>query len=80
MVEVAPSSGAVVAAGSDEPYGFERLEESLARHRNGSAGDLRRGILTDLEAYTGGGERDDDLTLLVLRFPWRDEESSKGDP
>ena len=65
------SDGVIEArrAGSDELYGFERLEESLRRHGDGSAQDLCHGILADLEIYTAGAERDDDLTLLVLRLP-----------
>ena len=65
------SDGVIEArrTGSDELYGFERLEESLRRHGAGSAQGLCDGILADLETYTGGAEREDDLTLLVLRLP-----------
>ena len=54
---------------SDDLYGFERLERSLARHAGGSVVALRDGVLEDLAAFTGGGPREDDLTVLVLRVP-----------
>ena len=63
---------------SDELYGFERLEHSLRRHRNGSAAELKRGLLSDLDDYTGGSERDDDLTLLVLRLPEAEADAEAG--
>jgi hypothetical protein len=53
----------------DEPFGFERLERSLKRHSGGSVQDLRRGVLADLDEFTGPGPREDDLTVLVLRIP-----------
>ena len=54
---------------SEESYGFERLEESLARHADAGVTGLRDGVLADLERFTGGAPRDDDLTLLVLELP-----------
>jgi hypothetical protein len=53
----------------DELFGFERLEHSLQRHAGGSVQELRRGVLADLDEFTGPGPRDDDLTVLVLRMP-----------
>jgi hypothetical protein len=65
------SDGVVEArrGSSDDLYGFERLERSLRRHAGGSVHDLRRGVLEDLEQFTGAGPREDDLTILVLRLP-----------
>ncbi len=65
------SDGVVEARdhGTDELFGFDRLERSLGRHCGGSVQDLRRGVLSDLEEFTGGGQREDDLTVLVLRVP-----------
>ncbi len=65
------SDGVVEAlrGGSDEPFGFERLEASLERHANGSPGALRDRVLADLERFTGPGTPDDDRTILVLRLP-----------
>ncbi len=55
--------------GSDELFGFERLERSLAAHAGGGVGQLRDGVLADLRKFTGDVLREDDLTLLVLRLP-----------
>ena len=54
---------------SDELYGFERLERSLARHASASVEGLRDGILEDLGQFTGNAPREDDLTLLILQVP-----------
>jgi hypothetical protein len=65
------SDGVVEARhnGSDELFGFERLERSLRRHSGGSVAELRRGVLEDLEQFVGLGPREDDLTILVLGIP-----------
>ncbi len=65
------SDGVVEAhpEGDPEPFGFERLEESLARHANGSPEALCASLLADLERFAGAGSQADDLTLLVLRLP-----------
>ena len=55
--------------GSDEPFGFERLEASLARHADGGAVGLRDGVLEDLERFVGNVPLEDDLTVLVLQVP-----------
>ncbi len=52
---------------SVEPFGFDRLEQSLARHADGSVLALRDGVLSDLKKFTSGAPRTDDLTVLVLR-------------
>ena len=54
---------------SDEEYGFERLERSLARHAKAGVEEVRDGVLGDLEQFTGGALREDDLTVLVLEIP-----------
>ncbi|QQR72166.1 MAG: SpoIIE family protein phosphatase [Holophagales bacterium] len=54
---------------SEDLYGFERLEQSLARHAGKSAGAVRNGLLADLARHVGDAPREDDLTLLVLRVP-----------
>ncbi|MDX1502924.1 MAG: PP2C family protein-serine/threonine phosphatase [Thermoanaerobaculia bacterium] len=65
------SDGVVEACSpeSDEPFGFERLEDSLARHAAGGAAALRDGVLADLARFAGAGGQRDDLTVLVLRIP-----------
>ena len=54
---------------SEDLYGFERLEQSLARHAGKGAGAVRNGVLADLARHVGDAPREDDLTLLVLRMP-----------
>jgi sigma-B regulation protein RsbU (phosphoserine phosphatase) len=54
---------------SDEEFGFERLESSLAAHAGAGVDGLLDGVLADLERFTGGAPREDDLTVLVLEIP-----------
>jgi sigma-B regulation protein RsbU (phosphoserine phosphatase) len=65
------SDGVVEARreGSDELYGFDRLEDSLRRHAAGGPAALRDGVLADLEEFTRGAPREDDQTILALRLP-----------
>ena len=65
------SDGVVEARreGSDELFGFERLEESLARHAGRGPEGLRDGILADVARFTANAPREDDQTILVLRLP-----------
>jgi hypothetical protein len=53
--------------GSDDLYGFARLEAALARLAGGSPEAVRDGILAELQAFTAEAPREDDVTLLVLR-------------
>jgi hypothetical protein len=63
--------------GSDEVFGFDRLEESLVRHAHRGAKGILAGVLDDYDRFVGGGappdpelyQRDDDLTALVLTLP-----------
>jgi Stage II sporulation protein E (SpoIIE) len=57
------------AEGSDDLFGFERLEESLGRHAGGSVERLRDGVLADVAAFTRSEHREDDMTVVVLRLP-----------
>ena len=54
---------------SEEDFGFERLERSLGDHAGAGAEGLRDGVLADLERFTGGAPREDDLTVLALEIP-----------
>jgi hypothetical protein len=54
---------------TEEPFGFDRLEQSLARHAHRGVEGLRDGVLADVVRYTGAIPREDDQTLLVLRLP-----------
>ncbi|MDY7096360.1 MAG: PP2C family protein-serine/threonine phosphatase, partial [Acidobacteriota bacterium] len=57
------------AQGSDEVFGFQRLERSLASHAHRGVTGLRDGIFADLGAFAAGAPRHDDQTVLVLRLP-----------
>lgn len=57
------------AEGSDDVFGFDRLEESLGRHAGGSVERLRDGVLADVVAFTRSEQREDDMTVVVLRLP-----------
>lgn len=65
------SDGVVEArrAGSDELFGFARLEEVLRRQAGASPEQAREAILEAVEAFRGKAPRDDDLTLLIARIP-----------
>jgi sigma-B regulation protein RsbU (phosphoserine phosphatase) len=52
-----------------EQWGFDRLEESLARHAARPVEGLRDGVLADVQRFAGNGPREDDQTILVLRLP-----------
>jgi hypothetical protein len=65
------SDGVVEARreGSDDMFGFERLEASLARHSGGGVEAVRDGVLADVARFTANAPREDDQTILVLRLP-----------
>lgn len=65
------SDGIVEARREDstEEFGFERLEQSLARHAGEGVERLRDGVLADVTRYTANAPREDDQTILVLRLP-----------
>jgi len=60
---------ATTADGSDEPFGFERLEASLRRHATKPPAELRDAVLAEVQEFTGRRPREDDVTVLVLRLP-----------
>lgn len=49
------------------PFGEERLMESLVLRRDGSLEDLANGVLADIRRYVGGAEQYDDMTFLLLK-------------
>lgn len=55
--------------GTDDLFGFKRLEESLVRHKDLGVARLRDAVLADVERHTKGAPREDDQTVLVLRVP-----------
>lgn len=54
--------------GSEEVFGFERLEQSLAVHARLGVDRLRDAILADVDRFTGHAPREDDQTIVVLRL------------
>jgi sigma-B regulation protein RsbU (phosphoserine phosphatase) len=54
--------------GTAEPFGFERLQQSIQMHVQAPLGELPRRLIADAEKYTGTREHIDDLTLVVLRL------------
>jgi hypothetical protein len=65
------SDGVVEARreGSDDMFGFDRLEASLARHVGRGPEETRDGVLGDVAKFTAGAPREDDQTIVVLRLP-----------
>jgi serine phosphatase RsbU (regulator of sigma subunit)/anti-sigma regulatory factor (Ser/Thr protein kinase) len=56
-----------MANGMVEPFGFERLQESIKKHAAISLNEMPKRLIADAEAYTGVREHVDDLTLMVVR-------------
>ena len=50
-----------------EEYGEERLARLAVAHRHLSADEMRKAIFAEMEGWSGGVERGDDQTLLVLK-------------
>lgn len=62
------TDGVTEAEGPDgDLFGLERLCESARRHRNGSADDVKNGIIADLMTHIGTQKIHDDITLVVMR-------------
>jgi hypothetical protein len=57
------------AEGSDELFGFERLESCLSQLAGKSVEAIRDGVLSELDRFTRNSLREDDLTVLVLEIP-----------
>jgi hypothetical protein len=55
--------------GTDDLFGFDRLEASLATHAGRSVEGLRDGVLADVTRFTANAPREDDQTIVVLRLP-----------
>lgn len=52
---------------SRELFGFDRLAESVGRHRGESPPELIRRLYADVQAFAGGTPQTDDLTALIIR-------------
>ena len=55
--------------GTDEQFGFDRLEEVLGGTVGLSVEGVRDAVLGAVEDFAGTGPQDDDWTVLVLRLP-----------
>jgi len=55
--------------GSDELFGFDRLEESLKRHAGLEPAGLRDAVLRDVRDFVGSDVREDDQTVLLVQVP-----------
>ena len=51
-----------------EEYGIERLAELVRTHAGTSSESLRDAITTDVAAFRGAGEQDDDVTVVIARL------------
>lgn len=52
----------------EEPFGFDRLEESLRSWAGSTPRQICEGVLADVERFTGQIPREDDQTVLVARI------------
>ncbi|HEX6624920.1 MAG TPA: SpoIIE family protein phosphatase, partial [Pyrinomonadaceae bacterium] len=50
-----------------EEYGEKRLVEFAAARRDHTVEDLRRAVFEEVNQWSGGAERDDDQTLVILK-------------
>ncbi len=48
-------------------YGEEQLTRLALDHRDKSAAELRQLIFAEMDAWTGGHERDDDQTIVIIK-------------
>lgn len=52
---------------SGEPYGFDRLRESIKRHRVLDAQALAQQLLWDVRRFAGLADQSDDITIVVIK-------------
>jgi serine phosphatase RsbU (regulator of sigma subunit) len=50
-----------------EPYGMERLKESLQLHRALGADEIIKALRRDVETFASGSTQSDDLTVVVVK-------------
>ncbi len=50
-----------------EPYGVDRLKESLRRHRALGADEIIKALRRDVETFASGSTQSDDLTVVVVK-------------
>ncbi len=52
----------------NQQFGIEKLIEALAKYTDGSATQIKDGIIRELERFLGGVKLDDDYTLVIVKF------------
>jgi sigma-B regulation protein RsbU (phosphoserine phosphatase) len=62
------TDGVSEARAGDEDYGVGRLRRQVEQHAAEPAETLGEGILEDVNAFTRGAARRDDLTLLIVKI------------
>ncbi|MEM6551639.1 MAG: SpoIIE family protein phosphatase [Planctomycetota bacterium] len=77
-VAEAPPAGSVMFMGTDgiweafnsadELYGKDRLKAAIRRHAGLDADGLAEAIRRDVDAFRGGCEQKDDITMVVVKF------------
>jgi sigma-B regulation protein RsbU (phosphoserine phosphatase) len=53
-------------AGTGKRFGMDRVTESLKKNGGKSCKDAVKGLLADVEAFTGGQEQSDDIAVLII--------------
>ncbi len=51
-----------------EEYGIERLQKTLAIHRQGTAEEIVKKTIEDLDKFMGKAEQHDDITLILVKM------------
>lgn len=54
--------------GHGEPYGFDRLRHAIQQHMHDSLSEIIAAAVADAENYVGGGNPQDDVTLLLVKM------------
>jgi serine phosphatase RsbU (regulator of sigma subunit) len=62
------TDGVTDARSGSEDYGVARLAEVVRRYAALAAPALGDRIVEDVEAFLGGSERSDDITLIVVKI------------
>jgi serine phosphatase RsbU (regulator of sigma subunit) len=57
----------VEARNGKEEYGVKRLRQKIAELGVRPAVEIAQGIMDGVMSFTGGGERKDDVTLVVVK-------------
>jgi sigma-B regulation protein RsbU (phosphoserine phosphatase) len=55
----------------DEEFTIARLKECVGKKCAASVEEVKAGILTSIETFTRGARQNDDITLLLVRYPGR---------